>query len=112
MDQSRKPAQAPARVRKPVDLNPTGFCTARNSAKNHTQPEQAIPVGEPSGKARRMSSGNVVRRAAWSDLKQKLRQRLEARRTKQAIRSPATCRAWAGDPSSVICRFTLAGFLV
>ena len=38
---------------------------ARNSAKNHTQPEQAIPVGDPSGKARRMSSGNVVRRAAW-----------------------------------------------
>jgi hypothetical protein len=36
----------------------------RNSAKNHTQPEQAIPVGDPSGKARRVSSGTVVRRAA------------------------------------------------
>jgi hypothetical protein len=37
MAQSRKPAQAPARVRKPVDLNPAGFCMARNSAKNHTR---------------------------------------------------------------------------
>ena len=74
MDQSRKPAQAPARVRKPVDLNPTGFCMARNSAKNHTQPEQAIPVGDPSGKARRMSSGNVVRRATWvADLNAQIR---------------------------------------
>ena len=40
------------------------FCMARNSAKNHIQPKWAIPVGEPSGKARRVSSGTVVRRAA------------------------------------------------
>jgi hypothetical protein len=47
---------------------------ARNSAKNHTQPEQAIPVGDPSGKARRMSSGNVVRRATWvADLNAQIR---------------------------------------
>jgi hypothetical protein len=36
----------------------------RNSAKNHTQPEWATPVGDPSGKARRVSSKTVVRRAA------------------------------------------------
>jgi hypothetical protein len=35
-----------------------------NSAKNRPQPELAIPVGDRSGTARRMSSGNVVRRAA------------------------------------------------
>jgi hypothetical protein len=47
---------------------------ARNSAKNHTQPELAIPVGDPSGKARRMSSGNVVRRATWvADLNAQIR---------------------------------------
>jgi hypothetical protein len=28
-----------AQSRKPADLNPAGFCMARNSAKNHTQPE-------------------------------------------------------------------------
>ena len=32
--------------------------------ENHTKLELAIPVGEPSGKARRVSSGSVVRRAA------------------------------------------------
>jgi hypothetical protein len=37
-----------------------GFRMTRNSAKNHTQPELAIPVGDPSGKARRVSSGTVV----------------------------------------------------
>jgi hypothetical protein len=42
-----------------------GFRMTRNSAKNHTQPELAIPVGDPSGRARRVSSGTVVRRAAW-----------------------------------------------
>ena len=84
---------------------------ARNSAKNHTQPEQAIPVGDPSGKARRMSSGNVVRRAAW---------RIEAK----AAAAPGGETHKAGDKIArdlaalgqairrVTRRFTLAGFLV
>jgi hypothetical protein len=38
----------------------------RNSAKNYTQPELAIPVGDPSGKARGVSCGTVVRRPALS----------------------------------------------
>jgi hypothetical protein len=35
-----------------------------NSAKNRSQPVLAIPGAPRSGKARRMSSGPVVRRAA------------------------------------------------
>jgi len=30
---------SPRESTKPADLNPAGFCMARNSAKNHTQPE-------------------------------------------------------------------------
>jgi hypothetical protein len=50
-----------ASINAPSDLR---FPKARNSAKNQNQPEIAIPVGDPSGKARRLSSGTVVRRAA------------------------------------------------
>ena len=68
MVQSRKPAQAPARVRNPPILNPAGFCMTRNSAENYTQRERTIPVGDRGGMARRVSSGNVVRRAAIPSL--------------------------------------------
>ena len=38
---------------------------APNSAKNRPQPESAIPEVTGGGKARRVSSGSVVRRAAF-----------------------------------------------
>jgi len=84
---------------------------ARNSAKNHTQPELAIPVGDPSGKARRMSSGNVVRRAAWRIWSKSCGS--ARRRTHKAGDTIArdVAALWQAI-RRVTSRFTLAGFLV